>query len=551
MQGLRRRWNCRLAGACGFQTATASFAAAAQTEAGWNAPSLSQVQWPNSHVMLDWSLGAVLVLLSLLVGVCLYLNRRLGKAVRARTTALTEYESRYREFAETAAHWLWEMDPELRFTWVSDSFKSATGLSPSDVIGHTRWDAAGVAEITGNWFEHREILSRRLAFEDFRYGYRDGLNSIRFVEISGKPIFDACNTFLGYRGTGRDVSERVRADASLTEREAELRGFYESAPLMMGVVEIHEDDLRHVSCNRSSATFLGATPEDLRGRPTAEVGLPRQVRKEWLRHTRQAERTEVPVSFEYDHPTNDGPRRVWGVMRRIDDGDRRLALYVLNDVTEQRRTEATLRRTAQILSEVSANMPGMVFQLRRDGNGHDRFEFVSQSAESLVGHSNERLLTDACLLRDSVLPDDLGHFLASLIHSAAWVVPWSCEFRILRRQDPRWIRVSATSARAEDGAIVWDGVMVDITELREREDRIRGIMEATIDAIVTIDEIGVIETVNRSTQTMFGYAAEQLLGRNINILMPPDYARQHGDYLQRYLKTGEARIIGFGREVEG
>ena len=125
------------------------------------------------------------------------------------------------------------------------------------------------------------------------------------------------------------------------------------------------------------------------------------------------------------------------------------------------------------------------------------------------------------MLKDSVLPDDLGHFLASLIHSAAWVVPWSCEFRILRRQDPRWIRVSATSARAEDGAIVWDGVMVDITELREREDRIRGIMEATIDAIVTIDEIGVIETVNRSTQTMFGYAAEQLLGRNINIRLIP------------------------------
>lgn len=88
-------------------------------------------------------------------------------------------------------------------------------------------------------------------------------------------------------------------------------------------------------------------------------------------------------------------------------------------------------------------------------------------------------------------------------------------------------------------------------ELRETNDRLRAILDTAADAIVTIDQRGIVTGVNPATERMFGYAAEEIVGRNVSMLMPSPYAEEHDGYLARYLRTGEARIIGTGREVAG
>ena len=77
------------------------------------------------------------------------------------------------------------------------------------------------------------------------------------------------------------------------------------------------------------------------------------------------------------------------------------------------------------------------------------------------------------------------------------------------------------------------------------------ILEAAIDAIITIDSKGLIQSVNGATVKLFGYSPEEMIGRNVSMLMPDPYASEHDGYLERYLRTGEARIIGIGREVTG
>jgi PAS domain S-box-containing protein len=81
--------------------------------------------------------------------------------------------------------------------------------------------------------------------------------------------------------------------------------------------------------------------------------------------------------------------------------------------------------------------------------------------------------------------------------------------------------------------------------------RLQTIIETAIDGIITIDEKGIIETVNPAAANLFGYLPEELIGKNIRILMPSPYRQQHDDYIERYKATGEARIIGIGREVPG
>src|SRR5262249_5054903 len=87
--------------------------------------------------------------------------------------------------------------------------------------------------------------------------------------------------------------------------------------------------------------------------------------------------------------------------------------------------------------------------------------------------------------------------------------------------------------------------------LQEREARLRSILETAPDAIIVIDERGIMESYSPAAERLFGYAADEALGQNVNILMPSPYRERHDSYIEHYLDTGERRIIGIGRVVVG
>ena len=90
-----------------------------------------------------------------------------------------------------------------------------------------------------------------------------------------------------------------------------------------------------------------------------------------------------------------------------------------------------------------------------------------------------------------------------------------------------------------------------LTALEEAASHYKAILETTVDAIITIDSQGIVQTFNSAAEKIFGYRAEEVIGNNVKMLMPAPYRSEHDGYIGRYLKTGVPKIIGIGRQVTG
>ena len=119
-----------------------------------------------------------------------------------------------------------------------------------------------------------------------------------------------------------------------------------------------------------------------------------------------------------------------------------------------------------------------------------------------------------------------------------------------------WSNSALTDAAGRVIQVIGTGI--DITQreqtehaLREQEAFTRSIVETAVDAIIVIDEHALIQSFNQAAERIFGYAAAEAIGRNVGMLMPAPYRKQHDGYISRYLATGEKKIIGIGREVTG
>jgi PAS domain S-box-containing protein len=140
-----------------------------------------------------------------------------SRSLERSEATLRESEARFRDFAMTSSDWFWETDENHRFTYQSDHIR-AFGMDPQNVIGRTRAElAADTTSDPDKWEGHHAALDRHEPFRDFVYTWQLGS---RTGSVSGKPIFDDAGRFLGYRGTARDITEKMLAERALHEAKA-------------------------------------------------------------------------------------------------------------------------------------------------------------------------------------------------------------------------------------------------------------------------------------------------------------------------------------------
>jgi PAS domain S-box-containing protein len=206
-----------------------------------------------------------------------------------------------------------------------------------------------------------------------------------------------------------------------------------------------------------------------------------------------------------------------------------------------------------------------------EGTGVGTWEWNIQTGEtifneywaSIIGYEPSELKHSSYDSRKNFLhPDDLKRSEEVLEkHFSGELAYYESEARMLHK-DGHWIWVldrGKVKTWTPDGKpLSMYGTHQDITEkklaaqqLEDSSARINAILNTVVDGIITINEYGIVETINPATERIFGYSAAEVIGHNIKILMPETHRSQHDGYLERYSTTGEAKVIGIGQITEG
>jgi PAS domain S-box-containing protein len=173
--------------------------------------------------------------------------------------ALRESEERFRTLVQFSFDVYWETDSQHRFVRQEYAGPVAHAPGPGTVIGRTRWEVPYLEPEEEAWRRHRETLDAHLPFRDFELARPTPDGGKRYVSISGLPMFDDVGTFVGYRGVGRHITERKRAEESLRQREKELRDIIETMPAMAFVTDAGG---QHAIGNRRWVEYTGLGAEN-------------------------------------------------------------------------------------------------------------------------------------------------------------------------------------------------------------------------------------------------------------------------------------------------
>ena len=229
----------------------------------------------------------------------------------------------------------------------------------------------------------------------------------------------------------------------------------------------------------------------------------------------------------------------------------------LRDVQESLRDQVlgAANRAERLSAIINTTVDGIIVI-----NAHGVIESFNPGAQRLFGYAEGEVLgRNVSMLMPQPFRDEHDHYLERYQKTGnPAIIGKGREVRGKRRDGSEFpLHLSVGEMRVA-GERKFTGMLHDLTErvrleekLRASEARWRSVIDSAIDAVIVIDAKGSIESFNPAAVRLFGYGEAEVVGRNVNILMPSPYHEEHDGYLARYNATGLARIIGSGREVTG
>ena len=181
--------------------------------------------------------------------------------------AVRESEARFRSLTELSSDWYWEQDAGLHFISLSDAAQAKSGYTAENSLGKALWELPDTTPASGSWDELKAAMAGRKTFRDFECRHTGADGEMQYLSISGMPIVVEDGTFRGYRGTGRDITEKKRSD----ELAKALAASEEDKRLKMQRAEA--ENHRLLEASRMKSEFLANMSHELRTPLNAILGF--------------------------------------------------------------------------------------------------------------------------------------------------------------------------------------------------------------------------------------------------------------------------------------
>ena len=395
--------------------------------------------------------------------------------------ALRDSEERFRDFAELGADWFWEMDENLRYTYMSKML-SRFGVEPDSLIGKT------VEEIRPDNYDLDDLNEELLALKA-KKPYRgierpSTVSPEHWISVSGKPLYDEDGTFLGYHGVTTDITERKKAEAALNESEARLRAIIDNYPSWITLKDL---DGRFLLVNEGYAKSRNTSIEDAIGKTAGDFETPDHVATVG-EHDRETFERGEPVTYERDWFGFDQE----GLLRTVTkfpaygtDGQLMGIGTISIDISDRKKAEEALQESEEkyrLLTEstgvITWEAAAATFQ----------FTYVAPQAESLLGYPVEDWYQDD-FWPAHIHPDDKEATLATCLKATERGEDNDFEYRMIAADGRTvWLRDIVNFIPRDKGSDMLRGVMIDITERK----RVEGQSQRLLAAISAIDEMFVL-----------------------------------------------------------
>ncbi|WP_455209840.1 PAS domain S-box protein [Kaarinaea lacus] len=243
---------------------------------------------------------------------------------------------------------------------------------------------------------------------------------------------------------------------------------------------------------------------------------------------------------------NNMGRLVPCISRALEERERNIA---------HQQTLTDLQETKLRLSDIAANLPGGLYQFLRRIDGSYAIPWCSERFEKIIGVRAEQIKDNATPAFDQITDDDLANVIRSIEHSASCLQKWDECFRIKTAEGPpRWVHATSQPRRMQDGSIIWNGLILDITEQKRQEGELlqfrdhlqvlvdertetvkqqAQIIDQIYDAVISMDLAGHITSWNTGAERIFGFDRNEMLGQALLVVSPEE---EH-EFLQQELQN--------------
>jgi len=416
----------------------------------------------------DWTVAEVNFALAVtgLISLTMEHDQRLKAERSARA-----HEDRLRDYTSLATDWYWDTDEDFRMQRVYGN-DARDGQTPDSFVEKILWEIDHLSPILRSWDWLKDRVRQRKRIYDFVVASTDPYGMAHYAELAGFPKYAEDGTFIGYWGTAKDVTARMRREMELAQSEQR----YRSAARIGGLGSWiwNEIENRCSYCSPEFAKIYGVSVEHLLERLSSVDGdlswIHPDDRDHYAKVIREAVRDQTGYETIVRIVRDDGKVRTLheNTEAVFDSAGRFVATSgVVQDVTERIELDARLQRQEAQLDSIVANIPGALYRVKDDANFTPLYRSPGFARQFLYGDDcGEEGETTALTLR----PEDRARIDVTLRESTAEGTPYEMEYPVLLADgSERWVSDRGRPVQALDGTIEFEGIMLDVTERHAAE----------------------------------------------------------------------------------